>query len=57
VVKGLYLEIFHIAVGESTGLLKANWEMSLPTSLKIICDQSISIIVDGDKRVSDVSRC
>ena len=56
-VKGLYLEIFHIAVGESTGLLKANWEMSLPTSLKIICDQSISIIVDGDKRVSDVSRC
>ena len=37
VVVGKYLEIFHVRVGESTGLLKANWEMSLPTPLKIIC--------------------
>ena len=37
VVVGKYLEIFHQWVGESTGLLKANWEMSLPTPLKIIC--------------------
>ena len=37
VVAGNYLEILHRGVGEATGLLKANWEMSLPTSLKIIC--------------------
>ena len=34
---GKYLEIFHLGVGESTSLLKANGEMSLPTPLKIIC--------------------
>ena len=34
---GKYLEIFHLGVGESSGLLKANWEMSLPTPVKIIC--------------------
>ena len=33
---GKYLKIFHRGVDESTGLLKANWEMSLPISLKII---------------------
>ena len=32
-----YLKIFHLGVDESTGLLKANWEMSLLTPLKIIC--------------------
>ena len=32
-----YLEIFYRGVGESSGLLKANWKMSLPTPLKIIC--------------------
>ena len=34
---GKYLEIFHLGVGESSGLLKANWEMSLLTPVKIIC--------------------
>ena len=32
-----YLQIFHLGVDESTGLLKANWEISLSTPLKIIC--------------------
>ena len=27
-VMGKYLEIFHLGVGESTGLLGTNWEMS-----------------------------
>jgi len=36
-VVGSYLEIFHQGVGESTGLLKANWRMQLPTPLKIMC--------------------
>ena len=34
---GKYLEIFHQGVGESTGLLRDYWEISLPTPLKIIC--------------------
>ena len=29
VVVGTYLEIFHLGVGESTGRLRTNWEMSL----------------------------
>ena len=29
VVVGKYLEIFHLGEGESTVLLKTNWEMSL----------------------------
>ena len=36
-VVGKYLEIFHLGVDESTGLLIANWEMLLLTPLKIIC--------------------
>ena len=34
---GKYLEIFHLGVGESRGLLRTNLKMPLPTSLKIIC--------------------
>ena len=45
---GKYLETFHQGVGESTALLKANWKMSLATSLKSV--------VDGKERVSHVSR-
>ena len=52
---GKYLEIFHRGTGESNGLLKANWEMSLPTSRKDNL-RSISEIVDGKRRVSHVSR-
>ena len=48
---GKYLVIFHLEVGESTGLLKANWEMSLPIPLKISCDR-----YPKERRVSHVSR-
>ena len=34
---GKYLEIFHLGVGESRGLLRTNLKMPLPTPLKIIC--------------------
>ena len=53
---GKDLEIFHLGVGESAGLLRTNWEMSLTYSPK---DNlwSISEIVDGERRVSRVSRC
>ena len=34
---GKYINMFHLGVGESTGLLKENWEMSLPPPLKIVC--------------------
>ena len=49
-----YLEIFHLGQGESTVLLRTNWEMSLAYSLR---DNlwSISEIVDGDRKVSHVS--
>ena len=51
---GKYLKIFHLGVGESAGLLRTNWEMSLTYSPK---DNlwSISEIVDGESRVSRVS--
>ena len=52
---GKYLEISHLGVGESAGLLRKNWKMSLTYSPK---DNlwSISEIVDGEKTVSRVSR-
>ena len=34
---GKYLEIFHLGVGESRGLLRTNLKMPLLTPLKIIC--------------------
>ena len=52
---GKYLEIFHLGVGESPGLLRTNWEISLTYSPE---DNlwSMSEIVDGERRVSHVSR-
>ena len=52
---GKYLEIFHLGVGESSGLLRTKWEMSLTYSFKDNL-RSISEIVDGKRRVSRVSR-
>ena len=45
---GKYLENFHLGIGEYTGLLRTNWEMSLTYSPK---DNlwSISEIVDGER--------
>ena len=44
---GKYLEVFYLGVGESAGLLRTNWEMSLIYSTK---DNLWSIykIVDGE---------
>ena len=42
---GKNLEVIHIRVGESTGLLRTKWKMSL----------TYSEIVDGDRKVSHVS--
>ena len=52
---GKYLEIFHLRVGESAGLLRTNWEISLTYSPK---DNlwSMSEMVDDERRVSHVSR-
>ena len=50
---GKYLEIFHLEVGESTGLLRTKFEMSLTYSPNL---WSISEIVDGERRVTHVSR-
>ena len=36
---GKYVKIFHLGVGDSTGPLKANWKVSLPTPLKTTCGQ------------------
>ena len=52
---GKYLEIFHLGVGESAGLLRTKWEVSLTYSFKDNL-RSISEIVDGERRVSRVSR-
>ena len=51
---GKHVEIFHLGVGESTGLLRTNREMSLTYSPK---DNlwSISGIADGEGRVSHLS--
>ena len=53
---GKCLKIFPRGVGKSTGLLKANWEMSLPTPLKIICGRYPKSSREGERRVSHVSR-
>ena len=61
---GKYLEIFHLGVDESNGLLKANWEMSLSTPLEIICGRYpkspteregkvMSLVLSGSVRHSD----
>ena len=43
---GKYLEIFHLGEGESAGLLKTNWEMSLTYSPEDI-DIRISMAREG----------
>ena len=53
---GKCLKIFPRGVGKSTGLLKANWEMSLPTPVKIICGRYPKSSREGERRVSHVSR-
>ena len=50
-----YLEIFHLGIGESTGHLRNNWEMSLTYSPKDDL-RSTSKIVHRERRVSRVSR-
>ena len=63
---GKYLEIFHLGVDESNGLLKANWEISLPTPLQIICGRYLksstgregkvmSLVLSGSVRHFDVA--
>ena len=52
---GKYLEILHLGVGESTGLLRTNWEMLL-SYFPYDNLWSISEIVDEDRKVSHVSR-
>ena len=56
VVVGIYLQIFHSGVCESSGLLKANWEMSLPTLPKLICGRYPKSSTSWERRVSHVSR-
>ena len=55
VVVGKYLEIFQLGVWKSSGLLKANREMSLPTLPKLICGRYPKSST-GKRRVSHVSR-